>query len=276
VPEGDTIHGAARQLRAAFGTDTLAAFEGPRVRGPQPVLGSPMEITARGKHLLVGFDGGVTLHTHLGMDGWWRVERAPGRAVPPGGPPGRGLLARLSTHRASAIVGGTPTVELLSDADLRRHPVLRKLGPDLCDEAVDLDEIESRLGLLDPDTPIGVVLLDQRPASGIGNVYRSEVLWAERVAPRVRLGDVGSDERRRLYTTAHRLLRANIGRRRRTIPSGYAAYERTGRACPRCRTRIRAERLGEQARTVWWCARCQDAEAAQTPSAGSQIPRPSR
>jgi endonuclease-8 len=257
VPEGDTIHAAAQRLRMAFGTDLLAAFEGPRVRGPQPASGSPMRATARGKHLLVSFDGGVTLHTHLGMDGWWRVEQTPGRAVPRGGPPGRGLMARLSTERASAIVGGTPTVELLSDADLRRHPVLRTLGPDLCDEAIDLDEIERRLDLLDPETPIGVVVLDQRPASGIGNVYRSEVLWAERVAPRERLGDVGPDERRSLYATAHRLLRANIGRRRRTIPSGLAAYERTGRACPRCRTAIKAERLGEQARTVWWCPACQ-------------------
>jgi len=257
VPEGDTIHAAAQRLRMAFGTDLLVAFEGPRVRGPQPAPGSPMRVTARGKHLLVGFDGGVTLHTHLGMDGWWRVEQTPGRAVPRGGPPGQGLIARLSTERASAIVGGTPTVELLSDADLRRHPVLRMLGPDLCDEAIDLDEIERRLDLLDPETPIGVVLLDQRPASGIGNVYRSEVLWAEGVAPRARLGEVGQQELRGLYTTAHRLLRANIGRRRRTIPSGLAAYERTGRACPRCRTAIKAERLGEQARTVWWCPACQ-------------------
>ncbi|HEX3300249.1 MAG TPA: DNA-formamidopyrimidine glycosylase family protein [Actinomycetota bacterium] len=257
MPEGDTIHGAAERLRTAFGSDALASFEGPRVRGPQPAPGSPMHVTARGKHLLVGFDGGVTLHTHLGMDGWWRVERSPGRAVPRGGPPGRGLLARLSTQRASAVVGGTPTVELLTDAELRRHPVLRTLGPDLCDETIDLDEIELRLGGLDPDTPIGVVLLDQRSASGIGNVYRSEVLWAERVAPRVRLADVGPDVRRTLYTTAHRLLRANIGRPRRTIPSGLAAYDRAGRACPRCRTPIRAERLGEQARTVWWCPTCQ-------------------
>jgi endonuclease VIII len=216
-----------------------------------------MRITARGKHLLVGFDGGVTLHTHLGMDGWWRIERSPGRAVPRGGPPGRGLLARVSTEHASAVVGGTLTVELLTDADLRRHPVLRTLGPDLCDEAIDVDEIKRRLDQLDPNTLIGVALLDQRPASGIGNVYRSEVLWAERVAPRARLGDVGPDARRDLYLTAHRLLCANIGRPRRTIPSGLAVYERAGRACPRCRTRIRAERLGEQARTVWWCPTCQ-------------------
>ena len=261
MPEGDTIHAAARRLRAAFGDDPLTAFEAPRVRGRRPALGSAMQVAARGKHLLIGFDGGVTLHTHLGMDGWWRIERSPGRAVPSHGPPGVGLQARISTGRASAVVGGTPTVELLSGADLRRHPVLRELGPDLCDEDLDLDEVQRRLSLLDPETPIGVVLLDQRPASGIGNVYRSEVLWAERVAPWERLGDVPPERRRGLYETAHRLLRANIGRRRRTIASGLAVYERTGRACPRCRSPIRTARLGDRARSVWWCPGCQGQRA---------------
>jgi endonuclease-8 len=217
-----------------------------------------MRITPRGKHLLIDFHDGLTLHTHLGMDGWWRVERSPGRAVRRSGPPGRGVQARIATEQASAVVGGTRTVELLDATGLRRHPVLATLGPDLCNERVDLDEIAGRLRRLDPTTPIGVVLLDQRPACGVGNVYRSEVLWAERVAPRTPLRDVDEDTRRRLYATAHRLMRANLGSpRRRTIPSGLAVYERAGRACPRCRTTIIAERLGEQARTAWWCPGCQ-------------------
>ena len=257
MPEGDTIHGVARRLRMAFGEDPLSSFEGPRVRGPRPPLGGALRITARGKHLLVGFDDGVTLHTHLGIDGWWRLERSPGREPPRWGPPGRGVMARLSTGRASAIVGGTPTVELLTEADLRRHPILTTLGPDLCDDDIDLEEVVIRLKLLDPATPIGVVLLDQRPACGIGNVYRSEVLWAEHVGPRDPLGDLEEPLIRRLYETAGTLLRANIGQRRRTIPSGLAVYERAGRACPRCRTTIKVERIGDQARTVWWCPRCQ-------------------
>jgi endonuclease VIII len=258
VPEGDTIHSVGARLRAAFGDDPLARFDAPRVRGPHPAPGEAMTVTARGKHLLIAFAGGLTLHTHLGMDGWWRVEREPGRPVPRTGPPGKGLQARVATARAAAIVGGTPTVEVLDAGGLRRHPVLRELGPDLCDEMPDLDETLRRLDAWDPASPIGVVLLDQRPACGIGNVYRSEVLWAEHLAPRTPLGDVDPETRRRLYETAHRLLRANIGDRpRRTIPSGLAVYERGGRPCPRCRTTIRFERLGEQARSVWWCPRCQ-------------------
>jgi endonuclease-8 len=263
VPEGDTIHDAAARLRAAFGDEPLERFEAPRLPDPHPQPGEELTIVARGKHLLVGFTGGRTLHTHLGMDGWWRVERSPSRPVPAVGPPGRGLQARLGTARATAVVGGTPTVELLDAAALRRHPVLSVLGPDLCDEEPDLDEIQRRLGGIDPSTPIGVVLLDQRPASGIGNVYRSEVLWAEGVAPRTPLAALGPDDRRRLYATAHRLLRANLGRpRRRTIPTGLAVYERAGRRCPRCRATVRAERLGELARTVWWCPDCQVREPA--------------
>jgi endonuclease-8 len=263
VPEGDTIHSAAARLRRAFGDDPLTSFEAPSIGEPHPAPGERMAISARGKHLLIAFSGGLTLHTHLGMDGWWRVEATPGRPVPRTGPPGKGLRARVASATSSAIVGATPTVELLDAAALRRHPVLRELGPDLCDPSPDLDEMIHRLERLDPATPIGVVLLDQRPACGIGNVYRSEVLWAERVAPRTPLRDLDDAALRSLYATAHRLLRANIGDRpRRTISTGLAVYERGGRRCPRCRATVVHERLGEQARSVWWCPACQPEPAA--------------
>jgi endonuclease-8 len=258
VPEGDTIHAAAATLRAAFGDEPLTEFEAPRVRGPRPEPGERFTVEARGKHLQLHFDGGATLHTHLGMDGWWRVERRPGKPVPTKGPPGFGAQARISTAGASAVVGDTRTVELLDAAGLRLQPMLRELGPDLCDPAPDLEETQRRLERLDPSTQIGVVLLDQRPACGIGNVYRSEVLWADRVAPRTALAGVDGDVRRRLYETAHKLLRANIGRYpRRTVAGGLAVYERGGRACLRCRAAIVSERLGERARPVWWCPTCQ-------------------
>jgi endonuclease-8 len=260
VPEGDTIHRVAARLRGAFSGAPLDGFDAPRLPEPHPRRGEAIAVAARGKHLLVGFSGGLTLHTHLGMDGWWRVG-APGDrsgTLGTGRPPGRGPQARVATARASALVGGTTTVELLDAAALRRHPALAALGPDLCDPAPDLDIVRARLAALDPATPIGEVLLDQRPACGIGNVYRAEVLWFERTAPRTTLGSLDEEARRRLYTTAHRLLRANLGPgRRATLAGGLAVYERAGRPCPRCRTAIRAERLGERARTVWWCPACQ-------------------
>jgi endonuclease-8 len=258
MPEGDTIHRAAASLRRALGEGPVTAFLAPGVSGPLPVPGERIgEVRARGKHLLLGFSGGATLHTHLGMTGSWRVLPAGSAPRPSGGRPGR--AATIATARATALCRDAPTVELLDGAGLRRHPILRVLGPDLCEPEVDLDEVLRRLEtFVDPRSELGVVLLDQRPACGIGNVYRSEVLWACGVDPFVRLADVDADTRRALYATAHALLRSNLGRvARRTVPEGLAVYERTGRRCRRCGEAIRSRRLGEQARTAWWCPGCQ-------------------
>ncbi len=206
------------------------------------------------------FEGGITLHTHLGMDGSWRI--APHGAAP-ASPRGPGRSARVSTAPAVAVCRDAPVVELLDDDALRHHPRLAALGPDLCLPAPDLDEIDRRLSaLVDPGTEIGVALLDQRVAAGIGNVYRSEVLWACRTDPSAAVGTVDPDTRRALYATAGTMLRRNLGGGpRRTVPQGLAVYERAGRSCRRCGTLIASRRLGEQARTVWWCPDCQGSRA---------------
>ena len=258
MPEGDTIHRLAASLRRGLGHGPVTAFVAPGVPGPLPLPGERIEeIAARGKHLLLRFSGGVTLHTHLGMSGSWRVLAPGSPSRPTGGRPGRAAL--LATGRASALCRDAPTVELLDDAGLRRHPRLAALGPDLCRPDLDLDEVLRRLDtLVEPATELGVVLLDQRPACGIGNVYRSEVLWACGADPFAPLAEVDVDARRAVYATAHALLRANLhGFPRRTVPEGLAVYDRAGRRCRRCGETIRARRLGEQARTTWWCPGCQ-------------------
>lgn len=253
MPEGDTIHRAAAALRSGLGDGPLTAFEAPVVRGPHPAPGEAVDrIEARGKHLLMRFGGGLTLHTHLRMEGSWRILDADQATT--GSP-----VAVVATERATAVCRKAPVVELLDDAGLRRHPRLSTLGPDLCLPDVDLDEIVRRVDVLsDPSTLVGVALLDQRLAAGIGNVYRSEVLWACELDPFTPLRDVDADTRRALYATASRQLRANLGPGpRRTVPQGLAVYERGGRACLRCGETIRSRRLGEHARTTWWCPRCQ-------------------
>jgi endonuclease-8 len=261
VPEGDTIHRLADRLAAALDAGPLARFEAPALPAPHPLPGEWIgAIRARGKHLLIGFSGGLTLRSHLAMDGSWRLERQADRPALVAGArrPGAGPQVRVATAGASAVCADTREVELLDASGLRRHPVLAALGPDLCDAEPDLTLAVARLDRLDPATPIGEVLLDQRPACGIGNVYRSEVLWASRVSPVAPLGAVTASTRADLYATAHRLLRANLRPGpRRTIEGGLAVYERAGRRCPRCRNTIRAERIGERARTVWWCPGCQ-------------------
>ena len=263
MPEGDTIHRIAARLRATLGSGPLSSLEVvPQVRGPRPAGGESIDaIEARGKHLLISFGGGATLHTHLGMDGTWRVTTpAAGPRVRPHGRPGAGPIVRVQTPRAAAVCSDTTSVELLDATGLRRQPILAALGPDLCDPEVDLDEAVRRIdALVQPDTSIADALLDQRVAAGIGNVYRSEVLWACGIDPFVPVAKVSTVTRRSVLERASGLLRENVAREgpRRTVPEGLAVYERGGRGCRRCGGTIASRRIGDRARTVWWCSACQ-------------------
>jgi endonuclease-8 len=136
--------------------------------------------------------------------------------------------------------------------------VISALGPDLCEPDVDLDEAVRRSEGVAPGTPVGEVLLDQRVACGIGNVFRAEVLWACELDPVTPMARLASPRRRELFEMAGRLLLANLRTpRRRTVPSGLAVYRRAGRACPRCRGTVRVAPMGARARSVWWCPTCQ-------------------
>lgn len=254
MPEGDTIHRTAARLGAALGDGRLTRFATPRpMPGPRPEPGDRAEsVEARGKHLLIRFTGGATLHTHLGMHGSWRVSS-------PGDPPrGAHVRAVVETAAAHALCVRPSVIELLDDAGVRRHPVLRALGPDLCDPDPDLAAALDRMAALDPSTPVGVALLDQRVAAGIGNVYRSEVLWLCGADPFAPLAEVPHEARAALLRTAHDQLRRNLGPGpRRTVDGGLAVYDRAGRPCRRCGARVAVRRLGEHARATWWCPACQ-------------------
>jgi endonuclease-8 len=268
MPEGDTIHRSAGELRDALEGWAVTDFRAPRAvgRASAPEPGERIDaVDARGKHLLIRFGGGTTLHTHMRMTGaWWiRVpdERHPAK--------GRGAVATIRTSKVVATCVGAPVVELLDEHALRRHPVLSTLGPDLCQADADLDEAMRRLDRLEPGTPLGVALLDQRVASGIGNVYKSEVAFACGVDPFVPLAELDHDLRLELWRTAGELLRRNLGPGpRRTVLQGLAVYDRAGRPCRRCGVSIAVRRQGEAARPTWWCPGCQsrkrsDAEFAR-------------
>jgi endonuclease-8 len=255
MPEGDTIHRTAATLRTVLEGRRLERFDAPRVPGRPPAAGSRIEaVEARGKHLLIRFADGAVLHSHMRMTGSWHTYR-PGERWRRHASHARVVI---ETPTSVAVCFDAPVVELLDERGLARHPHLSALGPDLCLPHPDVDEALRRLDGLDPQTPVGVALLDQRVASGVGNVYRSEALWASRLDPFRRVGDVDPDERRALLVTAARMLRANLGtRRRETVPGGLAVYDRAGRPCRRCGAVVRTRRLGEQARSVWWCPGCQ-------------------
>jgi endonuclease-8 len=282
VPEGDTIHRVADRLRDAIAGHEVTRVElrrDPRgLRPPEP--GTVVtDVEARGKHLLVCFADGATLHTHMQLHGAWHVYQP-------------GERWRRAGHRARVIVevdDGTtavcfdaPVVELRREgrahAPSRALEMLDRLGPDLATSSVDLDAVLARLATLAPETTIGDALLDQRVAAGLGNVYRSEVCWARRVHPATPLAALDDAQRRAIYTTAHEQLLANTQTTRRvTYEGGLAVYGKHRRPCPRCGTPIRREwketqakatqepqpkstsRSGTNDRVTYWCPRCQPA-----------------
>jgi endonuclease-8 len=260
MPEGDTLFKAATRLRPALQGHRLTRFEAPRLVGDAPRVGERIELVeARGKHLLIHFERGLVLRTHLRMTGSWHVYRERERWQKP-------------AHLARAVVGAdsgwlavcfqAPVVETFHRAG-PEPTALATLGPDLCQaealtDAV-LDDVLARAEHLGaPEATVGEALLDQRIAAGIGNVYKSEACFAAGIDPATPLGVVPAARRRDLWTIAARQLQANLGRAdRRTHPAGLAVYGRRGQPCRRCGTPIRMARHGEQARSSYWCPRCQ-------------------
>lgn len=260
MPEGDTLHRTAARLRPALVGHRLTRFEAPRLRGDAPALGTRIEhVEARGKHLLITFAGGLTLRSHLRMTGSWHVYRERERWQKP-------------TYLARAVVGAdsgwvavcfqAPVVETFHRSGAQPD-ALTSLGPDLClpeslSEPV-LDRIVDRIALAPSHTTLGEALLDQRVAAGIGNVYKSEACFAVGLDPFTPVGDLDEGRRREVITAAARQLRANLGSIDRTTygGGGVAVYGRADRPCRRCGTTVRRASQGQQARSTYWCPRCQ-------------------
>ncbi|MCO8128534.1 hypothetical protein NHL50_15090 [Acidimicrobiia bacterium EGI L10123] len=264
MPEGDTIHRAAIRMRPALAGHVLTRFEAPRLVGDRPALGERIDdVEARGKHLLVHFSGGITLRTHMKMTGSWHLYRD-------------GEPWRKGAHLARAVVGAdggwlgvcfqAPVVETYH-RDAGEPLPLATLGPDLTGPAPDLDAAVARAALAAPGTELADALLDQRIASGIGNVYKSEVCFLHGLDPFTPLAAVPAEDLRRVLDTSHRLLVANLGRTRRvTYRDGVAVYGRRGQPCFRCGSVVRMRRQGEMARSTYWCPTCQPAHAPTTPT----------
>jgi endonuclease-8 len=290
MPEGDTLFRTATVLREVLLGRQVTAARG-RPGGVQlgRVVGSHVDrVDSVGKHLLIGFDDGLSLHTHLGMNGSWhryrtgeRWRRSPARAV-----------CVIETTSALAVCFDAPVAELMETRALALHPALTRLGPDLIEQEPDVDAALARLD--EParrDVTIAEALLDQRVMAGLGNVYRSEVLFIERVDPFLLVREVDPERRERLVRAGAHLLRANRHGPDRTT-TGKAVvgerlwvYRRTGRPCRRCGTPIRSAVLGGLPRRLWWCPGCQPTGAVglgtasdpdlERDASGAVAPRPS-
>lgn len=244
MPEGDSLHRAARRLQVLVGERVEVETPHPRaaVKGLAARLdGRRLErVEAVGKNLLLHFDGGLVLRSHLRMNGRWRVER---RGATRAGQP---WLVLRGTEYEAVLWNGS-VLELLGSRSAPR------LGPDILGEPPDYETMLARLRATPQQREIGDALLDQRLVAGIGNLWRAEVLWEARISPWRPLGELDDGELLGVLEIAHRLMRAALDRPR----PPRRVYRRAGRACPRCGGLVRSAPQGEHARTAYWCPTCQ-------------------
>lgn len=280
MPEGDTIHRTARTLERALAGRTVTRFESvfphlTRIEHDTPIRGRVVErVEARGKHLLIWLSGDLVLHTHMRMHGAWHIYR-PGERW---SRPRHEMRILIETEPIHAVAFNVPVAAFATAARLAQVPALRDLGPDpladTFDEAAAVRGLAARA-----DREIGDALLDQSAIAGIGNIYKSETLFAARVNPFTKVRALAATELERIVATAVRFLRANAaghagagivtygGLRRSTTGRSEPGarlwvYGRVGRPCRRCGTPIRRRKQGSQGRSTYWCERCQPASPA--------------
>lgn len=251
MPEGDTIWRTAAALRrrleghvvrSAAPQRSLGRLAGQRVVAVEPV----------GKHLFIRFDGGLSLHTHMRMDGSWHVY-APGERWRK---PERMARAVLETDDTVAVCFLAPVVELVAG---ERQPVAH-LGPDILDPGFDVEEAVRRARSSGVGTA-GELLLDQRVCAGIGNIHKCNALWQCRVDPWRPVADIDDATLRALFLTARDRMRRSAVQRGFTAQPG--VHGRGGRPCPRCSTLVSVRSQGTHGRPTYWCTRCQGPGPAQ-------------
>lgn len=279
MPEGDTIFRAARTLHRALAGRKVTGFRTvlpklARVDEDAPLRGRTVEaVRAIGKNLLIEFSGDLILRTHLRMNGSWHIYR-PGEAWRRSTTDVRIVI---ETDEFVAVAFAPPIAEFHTHRSIRTAAELRNVGPDLLDGAFDAERagtlLRARTGVAIADA-----LLDQRALAGIGNVFKSEILFVCRVNPFTPVEDLDDVTLDRLVAESQRQLRANVadpvsnpgasnrGIRRTTSRMDPHAslwvYGRGGKPCRRCGTPIAMKKQGPNARVTFWCPECQPARSA--------------
>jgi endonuclease VIII len=275
MPEGDTIFRAARTLQRALAGKPVVFFE-----SMLPAL-DRLDITGRtidrvstaGKHILMHFSGDLVLRTHMRMNGSWHIYRRGEQWQRPR----RDMRVVIATDEFEAVGFSIPDAELIAARDLRRHDDLRRLGPDLLSDTFDAAEALRRLRERGAEA-VADALLNQRVMAGIGNVYKSEVLFLCRINPFTAVQALDDGQRSAIVETARRLLRVNVseGLPSMTTYTGFRrttrgddpqerlwVYGRARRPCRRCGTPVSVSKQGADARLTYWCARCQPADGVE-------------
>jgi endonuclease-8 len=276
MPEGDTIFRTARTLNNLLAGHRATRFDTAyahlaRFDDEKAIAGRLIErCEAAGKHVLIVFEGDLVLRTHMRMNGSWHVYRHGERWWR--GP--QAMRVRVDTADWVAVAFDVPVAEFVTAKQLASTDPVAALGPDLLKPDFDRDEAIRRVraaGAL----PIAQALLDQRLVAGIGNVYKSEVLFLAGIHPDTPASAVPQESIARVMDIARSLLGDNVVegtpaaiqtyrslRRtdRRSDPSDSLwVYSRAGQPCRRCGTSIASKKMGPDARATYWCPTCQAA-----------------
>ncbi|MFJ9010548.1 Fpg/Nei family DNA glycosylase [Streptomyces canus] len=263
MPEGDTVWQSARRLHSALADKVLTRSD---LRVPKYATADltgrrVLDVTPRGKHLLTRIEGGLTLHSHLRMDGSWKVYAESQRWT---GGPTHQIRAILANADRTAVGYRLPVLELLRTTD--EHKAVGHLGPDLL--GLDWNPEAALANLLqDPARPLGEALLDQRNLAGIGNVYKSELCFLLGATPWLPIGALPADRAAQLPALAKKLLEINRDRPVRSTTGRRGqdlfVYGRAPRPCLRCHTSIRVADQGDgsRERPTYWCPTCQTGPA---------------
>ncbi len=243
MPEGDALHRAARRLQPLVGEHLTV--ETPHPRAAVGRLAERLDgrrllgVEAVGKNLLLTFEGGYVLRSHLRMTGRWTV-------VPSGSERhGRPWLV-LRGREQEAVLWNGPVLEL-------HTRTLARLGPDILATPPAFDVMLANLRREDPAREVGDSVLDQRLVAGIGNKWKAEALWRARLSPWRALGRTTDEELRTVLDEAATLMRGSLeGSRDRNN-----VYRRVGRPCPRCGETVRSRGQGDANRIAYWCPGCQ-------------------
>lgn len=263
MPEGDTILKAARILDRALAGATVTKFE-PRtassMRSLEVGAAAITRVDAAGKNLLMFFTDGYVLRTHMRMNGAWHLYRHGERWRAPG----HAVRCVIETADWVAIAVNVPVLEWVKERDLPHHAPVANLGPDVLKESCDADEVIRR-ARLQPDVAISEILLDQTVLAGVGNVFKSEVLFVAKVSPHTPVALIDDERLRAILAIATKQMRANVlpasvGRvttGRMNTEEKLWVYRRAGLPCRVCAATIEMRRTGPNSRSTYWCPVCQ-------------------